>query len=346
MVIANLRANRCKYNMDYQRKISNSPEKVSRKATFVTEEKSEYTTHLLPRGTDFSPEEEVFIDTGYMLKITSGPESGKKIILDRPLMSIGKLTGTERKGWILLNSSCISWDQATLKWMNREKKYGIIHSTGATIPTFVNDRAISSWEFTMLERGDVILTGNIRIIVCKIPGEIKSSFNKSPAVSEEKIECFGGKRNRRDREEELCPAGKVSLIKSNDFLPGNKNKCSCRDVCKAPSAFYPVINVIEGMDKGKTFHLVKNVNLIGRKSKNSDFIMDIELSKKDKSISRNHSRIVKKNGTYYIINEKEGNITLLNGLQVTEPVMLADGDKIELGFETVMVFHLLSGGNS
>ncbi len=220
----------------------------------------------------------------------------------------------------------------------QRKKYGIIHSTCAIIPTFVNDRAISSWEFTMLERGDVILAGNIRIIVCKIPGEIKSSFNKSPAVCEENIEFFGGKRNRTFREEETGCAGKISLIKSKNSLSGRNNT----DTCEAPSESYPVIKIIEGMDKGKIFHLLKNVNLIGRKSKHSDFITDIELSKKDKSISRNHGRIVKKNSKYYIINEKESNITVLNGLQVTEPVMLKNGDKIELGFEASMIFYLPS----
>ncbi len=96
-------------------------ERISQNKSNSPEGKSEYTTHLLPQGIEFSSGEEAFIDTGYMLKIMSGPENGKKIILDRPLMPVGKYTGTERKGWILLNSSCISPDQATLKWMNREK---------------------------------------------------------------------------------------------------------------------------------------------------------------------------------------------------------------------------------
>lgn len=325
--------------MDYERNFSRATEKVFQKETSEREEKTEYTTYILPQVIDFSSEEEIFIDTGYMLKIISGSENGRKFILDRPLISIGKYTGTDRKGWILLNSSSISGEQATLKWMKREKRYGIIHTADAITPTFVNEREVSSWEFTMLERGDIILAGTVRIIVCKIPGELKSVCNNFTGPAEKKIEFFGGKRNRLNREEEICPSGTVSLIKSEDYCHRTGNKCSCKN-SKDYREIYPVIKVIEGMDKGKTFSLVKNVNVIGRKSKNSDFITDIELSKKDKSISRNHASIVKQNGRYYIINQKESNITLLNGLNITEPLMLKDGDRIELGFETVMVFYL------
>jgi pSer/pThr/pTyr-binding forkhead associated (FHA) protein len=62
---------------------------------------------------------------------------------------------------------------------------------------------------------------------------------------------------------------------------------------------------------------------------------EIELSEKDRSVSRSHAFIEKKDKEYFLINEKEANVTILNGVQVVEPRPLVDGDKIKLGSETV-----------
>ena len=86
----------------------------------------------------------------------------------------------------------------------------------------------------------------------------------------------------------------------------------------------------------------KEVNYIGRKSKNTDRAKEVELSKKDKTISRNHASIVKRDGQYYITNEKEDNITILNGVQVTDPRPLLDGDRIKIGSDTVLLCQLSS----
>jgi cold shock CspA family protein len=123
----------------------------------------------LPPPPVFIEEEIELIETGYMLKVISGLEEGKKFELNRPIISIGKLTVHEKKGWLLLDSSFVSPDQATLKWMAKERTYGIVHTKGAANPTFLNNKEISSDEFTMLEQGDVLRIGNIKMIVGRIP---------------------------------------------------------------------------------------------------------------------------------------------------------------------------------
>ena len=558
----------------------------------------------VPVETFIPPEEEDMdlIDTGYMLKVISGLEEGKRFDLNRPLISIGKLTAVEKKGWILLDSSFVSVDQATFKWMSKEKKIGIVHTKGATNPTFVNNKEISHQEFTMLEQGDVIRIGNIKMIVgrsaetkedprdsylvdkapsmiedseshifhdtdvplnivggkhsrvdsVELPvhqrGIIKSSSGSLPSVSpvarpeksyeqsvsgyeriekslpktprstnylpEEQLVDYYEKKSddfRIPREESSQPPGmrRASFIPREEeklrdeppqppgmrrasFMPredereipqssglrrtpltfrprpvplpslkpkdidmdddddddedddrtimdqtmatswkdahkfkvisgpdegrvfivskdmiegkliiGNKGKIR-KDIelsddslsnCYASLAIeqdwlcinledesgdvlindMPVmkkglepgdlieigntimeysflgleatgkvsssIEAIEGFDKGKIFPLTKNVSLIGRKSKKASNVKEVELSEKDRSISRSHARIEKRDKEYYLINEKDDNITILNGVQVTEPRPLVDGDKIKLGTDTVLLFR-------
>ncbi|MEQ8225043.1 MAG: FHA domain-containing protein, partial [Candidatus Eremiobacterota bacterium] len=112
-------------------------------------------------------EEEIVrkFDSGYILEVISGIEEGRRFVLDRPIISIGKLTAMERHGWILLDTSSISSDQATLKWMDKYKKFAILHTADAITPTVVNDRAISDKEFTLLRSEDIIRTGNIKMVI-------------------------------------------------------------------------------------------------------------------------------------------------------------------------------------
>ena len=112
-------------------------------------------------------EEDLLINTGYTFKVLSGAQVGEKFELNRDLISVGKFTGREKRGWILLDSSFISIDQAILRWMRREKKFGILHTKGAANPTFVNGREISDKDFTMLERGDILQIGSIKMILGK-----------------------------------------------------------------------------------------------------------------------------------------------------------------------------------
>ena len=97
------------------------------------------------------------------------------------------------------------------------------------------------------------------------------------------------------------------------------------------------IEIVEGLDLDKRFPLVKEIISIGRKAKKGPK-KEIELSKKDRSISRKHAHLEKRGDQYFLVNEKEGNITLLNGVQVIEPRPLVNGDKIKMGNDTILLF--------
>ena len=588
----------------------------------------------LPPPPIFIEEEIELIETGYMLKVISGLEEGKKFELNRPIISIGKLTVQEKKGWLLLDSSFVSPDQATLKWMAKEKTYGVVHTKGAANPTFVNNKEISSDEFTILQQGDVLRIGNIKMIVGKTPvqqegiegteisvvqdhsagkhiiedqgdaitlprrishakissgslhrdipqpgpgkhiiedqgdaitlprrispvssgslprnisglpqsgrtdvladdlldeDEVIREFRSRPKTPQatnyldEEVVCdyveeqsvkpaprrAGGGFRPRDREKEeafSAPAGpsdtgkeqekklpdmtqepsrlrkghgtfrprshdggeqpvrpdfsrlrkdgekklslppksahyeedeedeeddrtimdqtmvtawkdahKFKVISGPDqgrvfivskemvqgkLIIGSKGKIR-KDIelsddnlsdCHGSLSFegnwlcicleddrgdilvndMPVmkkglengdlieigttileysylgmetvarasceIEILEGPDKGNIFHLTKDKNYIGRKSKKADTAKEIELSEKDRSVSRSHAFIEKKDKEYFLVNEKEANVTILNGVQVVEPRPLVDGDKIKLGSETVLLF--------
>jgi len=98
-----------------------------------------------------------------------------------------------------------------------------------------------------------------------------------------------------------------------------------------------LIEIIEGPDKGKIFPLNKKLFRIGRKGKKKGSEKEIELSGEDKTISRLHARIEKKDGEFILINEKENNITFLKGLPITESGHLSGGDNIRVGKETVLL---------
>ncbi|MEQ8171312.1 MAG: SUMF1/EgtB/PvdO family nonheme iron enzyme, partial [Candidatus Eremiobacterota bacterium] len=580
----------------------------------------------IPPPPIFIEEEIELIETGYMLKVISGLEEGKKFELNRPIISVGKLTIQEKKGWLLLDSSFVSADQATLKWMAKERTYGIVHTKGAANPTFVNNKEISSDEFTMLEQGDILRIGNIKMIVGKIPvhhdgidgtevssvhdhsgekhikedqgdaitlprritsgtggslsrdiphtvpgkhmieeqgdaitlprrissarnipgippsaspqvparnvsdeDEVTREFRNRPrtpqstnyldeeSISEyveehsvkpsplkgegifrprdgEKERVFSasagnsdaGKgeerklsdmmqepsrlrkghgtfrprshdgveetirpdfsRLKKDGEKKLSlplksahykedeedeeddrtimdqtmvaawkdahkfkvisgpDEGRVFIVSkemvqgkliigskgkirkdielSDDNISDNHGSLSFENnwLCiNLEDEHYDIlvndmpvmkkglengdlieigttileysylgmenivrasceIEILEGPDKGHIFHLRKDKNYIGRKSKKADTAKEIELSEKDRSVSRSHAFIEKKDKEYFLINEKEANVTILNGVQVVEPRPLVDGDKIKLGSETVLLF--------
>jgi len=108
-----------------------------------------------------------------------------------------------------------------------------------------------------------------------------------------------------------------------------------RDIKKAST----VIEIIEGPDKGKVFCLQKDINLIGRKTGGKTSQKEIELSSKEKSVSRQHACIERREDGFYLINGKKDNLTLLNGVQVTEPRPLEHGDRIKVGEKTLLLFN-------
>jgi formylglycine-generating enzyme required for sulfatase activity len=97
------------------------------------------------------------------------------------------------------------------------------------------------------------------------------------------------------------------------------------------------IEITEGFKEGLIIPLKKKQILIGRKS-DDGIRKDIEFPEEDRSVSRQHGRIEKKGNKYYLINQKTKNLTLLNGVHVTEPRPLVNGDNIQIGNSTVLLF--------
>ncbi|MEQ8171440.1 MAG: FHA domain-containing protein, partial [Candidatus Eremiobacterota bacterium] len=382
-------------------------------------------------------EEEIDIPTdktGSVLKIISGLEEGKESELDRFLISIGKLTAQERKGWILLDSSSVSVDQATLKWIGKEKTFAILHSKSAVTPTIVNKVEISSENFRLLQEGDIIQIGNVRMMFInkyrKTSSEHEEEDRKYDIENKDfsdKIEDtapieepYDEEEDDEDDEDEKTVIKRhkaahsfkitggpdsgnefvINDIVENKLVIGRKGSerkdielsdpslseyaacLTCEegwlcinlenetenlvindmsvvkkglepgDVIKIGNTLMeynflgnpdliksPFLEVIEGFDKGKIFHLNKKINLIGRKSKKTIDSKEIEFSSRDKSISRLHARLEKQQNKFYLLNEKKENKTFLNGVQVISSRPLMDGDKIKLGDEVVLLYR-------
>jgi len=416
----------------------------------------------------------VFLKSGYEIQVISGSQKGEKFELNTPLISIGKYTGKEKKGWILLDSSFVSGDQAILRWKKRDGKFGILHTGEATNSTMVNNKEVSSRDFTILKHGDIIQIGDMELKVINklektgteispfeplqtgegevafeertiaiklakedrvpkpqiieeddenyypeetIPVLLKNSKGSEEAetededeedeevtiiestigfslqdsdtlkvisgpdegriftVSRKRIEdrLFIGSKGKTRKDIELIDTGMsdsfASLTVEGEWLCINledkkgkllvndraviKKGLEHKDLIKMGSTIieYNISNIqepekrtghieiIEGMDTGKKFPLDKDKIHIGRKSGSHDTEKEIELPKKDKSISRHHAIIEKRGWEFYLINEKPENITLLNGVQVTEPRPLLNNDKIQTGDDTVLLFH-------
>jgi len=90
----------------------------------------------------------------------------------------------------------------------------------------------------------------------------------------------------------------------------------------------------KGPDQGKEFTLHKQVTMIGRSGARKN---DIEL--KDNTISKEQCSVYydSVNKQFTITNESQTNVTQLNGKLITEPIILNNGDLIEMG-KTVLKF--------
>jgi signal transduction histidine kinase len=90
---------------------------------------------------------------------------------------------------------------------------------------------------------------------------------------------------------------------------------------------------MQGPDKGRRFELQDGENIIGRSSSS------VELG--DRTISRNHARILPDGKSWILEDLGSANGTFLNGTRLTKSTRLKRGDQIRCG-ESVMVF----GGSS
>jgi len=136
-------------------------------------------------------------------------------------------------------------------------------------------------------------------------------------------------------------AVKEKLLEDNDLVRLGETLLKFSVIGKQEESYE--LEIIEGEKRGEVYPLSKNEFRLGRKSKTtSSFLKDIEFPAGDRTISRRHASIVKKEDGYYIINESKKSITLVNGVQVTDSRLLKNGDKIKLGENTLLLFRKLS----
>jgi len=87
--------------------------------------------------------------------------------------------------------------------------------------------------------------------------------------------------------------------------------------------------VLQGPDKGRTFHTADEAVVLGRESD------QVPLS--DRTVSRHHAEIRPDNGGWVLKDLRSANGTYVNSLRVRQPVRLKHGDQIKIG-STVLVY--------
>lgn len=91
----------------------------------------------------------------------------------------------------------------------------------------------------------------------------------------------------------------------------------------------PTLHVLQGPDKGRTYHTPSEPAVIGRTSDH------IQLT--DHSASRRHAEIRPDNGSWLLADLNSSNGTYLNGQRIVSPTELKHGDQIKVG-STLLVF--------
>jgi pSer/pThr/pTyr-binding forkhead associated (FHA) protein len=99
----------------------------------------------------------------------------------------------------------------------------------------------------------------------------------------------------------------------------------------------PYLLITAGPARGQTFELRGEVHL-GRSRTNA-----IVLS--DGKVSRNHARLDPVRSTYILTDLGSANGTFVNGVRITQPVRLRDGDSLHIG-DTQFIFHTLPASDS
>jgi pSer/pThr/pTyr-binding forkhead associated (FHA) protein len=108
----------------------------------------------------------------------------------------------------------------------------------------------------------------------------------------------------------------------------------------------PRLVVVAGPDLGQIFPLWGEQITMGRASlsarktgSRSELPVTWEIRLTDKSVSRPHARLERREDCFYLLDLESANGTLLNGSPVLEPAPLAEGDLIVVG-ETHLRFFL------
>lgn len=92
----------------------------------------------------------------------------------------------------------------------------------------------------------------------------------------------------------------------------------------------PYLLITTGPSRGQTFELRGEVGM-GRSRTNA-------IALTDGKVSRNHARLDPVRNTYILTDSGSANGTFVNGVRITQPVRLRDGDLLQVG-DTQLVFH-------
>jgi len=95
--------------------------------------------------------------------------------------------------------------------------------------------------------------------------------------------------------------------------------------------------VIETYDNRCLTFAIDRTVTIGRSRKN-------EICIKDKTLSRKHLQIYFENGIYYAKDLGSRNGSFLNGISIKSPAKLTNGDKIQIGKNTIIFTSPQQGG--
>lgn len=95
----------------------------------------------------------------------------------------------------------------------------------------------------------------------------------------------------------------------------------------------PSLLMISGVQLGRSFPLVRDEFLIGR-------ALTCDLPVEDDLVSRHHCKIIKKSTGVELSDLKSTNGTLVNGKKIEGTRLLAEGDQIQVGTNTILKFAM------
>jgi steroid delta-isomerase-like uncharacterized protein len=95
-----------------------------------------------------------------------------------------------------------------------------------------------------------------------------------------------------------------------------------------------------GPAAGETFDLNREVLVIGREEQSVDIAIV------DPAISRRHARLTRQGNSYIIEDLKSSNGTFVNARRISEPVLLIEGDVVELGKVARLSYESLDNGEA
>jgi uncharacterized protein len=96
--------------------------------------------------------------------------------------------------------------------------------------------------------------------------------------------------------------------------------------------------IVRGPKAGSMFELREEVVVIGREEQSVDFAIV------DPAISRRHTRLIRQGSRYMIEDLKSSNGTFVNSKRISAPVLLVEGDVIDLGKAARLSYQNLETG--